>query len=264
LNIKHDPGDIFIITYPRSGTHWISVIVYTLLTNGQPFNKDMKDYLSRVHFIDRFGKEAAEKMVRPCVIQTHFPFNYVPYNSKSKYIAVIRHPKDICVSFYQLLYGNSQSESSNVDFNTFFFEEFLIGKTAYMDYFEYLRSIWPHKDDENVLLVSYEQMKQDLRGIIEKLAQFLDIDLINNKQLLDQVEKYSSLEYMKKSYNSSFNDVLTQRDPGEHTLNIVRKGIIGDWRSLMTDEQSRKFDAVVAEKTQDIKGLDNFWFPSSN
>ena len=67
-------------------------------------------------------------MIRPGVIQTHFPFNYVPYNSKSKYIAVIRHPKDICVSLYQILLQNSQSAFSNIDFNTFF-ELFITGQT---------------------------------------------------------------------------------------------------------------------------------------
>jgi hypothetical protein len=261
LQYKAQPDDIFIITYPRSGTHWMSIIVYTLLTNGQPFDKDMNDFLSRMVFIDRYGAEAVTKMVRPGAIQTHFPFNYATYNSKSKYISVIRHPKDVCVSCYQLLVGHPQSGFSDIDFNRFF-ELFISGQTLYMDYFEHLRLAWSHKDDENVLLISYEQMKKDIHGIILKVAQFLDIDLTNNENLLNQVKEYSSFDYMKKNFDSSLNDAFTQRgQPRKDSMKFIRKGLVGDWKSLMTEEQSQRLDAIIAEKTQHMKGLDEFWSP---
>ncbi|CAF4290372.1 unnamed protein product, partial [Rotaria sp. Silwood2] len=97
LQYEARADDIFIVTYPRSGTHWMSIIVYSLLTNGRPFNEDMGEYLARMQFLDRSGKEVVEmKMVRPGAILTHYPFNRVPYNKHAKYICVIRQPKDVC------------------------------------------------------------------------------------------------------------------------------------------------------------------------
>ncbi len=77
-------------------------------------------------------------MIRPGVIQTHFPFNYVPYNFKSKYIDIIRHLKDVCVSCYQILFENPESVFSHIDFNTFF-QLSITDQTPSIDYFKHLR-----------------------------------------------------------------------------------------------------------------------------
>jgi hypothetical protein len=87
-------------------------------------------------------------------------------------------------------------------------------------------------------------------------------DLNNNEELLAKTETYSSFNYMKKHYDSSLNDIMTQRgDQSNHLMKFIRNGLIGDWKSLMTDEQSQRFDALVVEKTQHMKGLEEFWFP---
>lgn len=46
-------------------------------------------------------------------------------------------------------------------------------------------------------------------------------------------------------------------------MHFVRKGIVGDWSSLMTDEQSQRLDTITAEKTRDMLGLEAFWHPPS-
>lgn len=204
LQYEARPDDIFIVTYPRSGTHWMAVIVYSLLTNGQPFDRDMGDFLARIPFLDWFGKNAAANMIRPGAIKTHYPFDRVPYHLQAKYICVIRQPKDACVSQYKMFADTPGFQLSQLNFDNYL-ELFLKGQTPYIDYFDHLRLLWSHKDDNNVLLVSYEQMKQDLRGVIQKVARFLDIDLTGENELLDRVATYASFDYMKKNYDSSRN-----------------------------------------------------------
>lgn len=264
LQYKARPDDIFITTYPRSGTHWMSVIVYTLLTNGQPFDKDMGDFLARLPFIDRYGKDVAINMTRPGAIETHYPFDRVPHHPQAKYIGVIRQPKDVCISLYKILTENSAFDLPHLSFDVFF-EMFINGQTSYINYFDHIRSLWSHKDDDNVLLISYEQMTNDLRGVIEKVARFLNIDLTADPQLLDRVETYASFDYMKKNYDASRNAYLAQHGPpSEKPINFVRKGIVGDWSSNMTDEQSERLDKIISEKTRDMVGLETFWYPQPN
>ncbi len=264
LQYKARSDDTFIITYPRSGTHWMSVIVYGLLTKGQPFDKDMGDYVARIPFLDRFGKDVVANMIRPGAIDTHYPFDRVPYHSQAKYIGVIRQPKDVCVSMYRILTENPAFGFSQLDFDMFF-ELFINGQTPYIDYFDHLRLLWSHKDDDNVLLVSYEQMKENLPTVIRKVAQFLDVDLTNDNQLLDRVETYASFDYMKKNFDSSRNTFLAQHGQAtDHSMHFIRKGIVGDWSSYMTDEQSQRLDAITIDKTHHMLGLEAFWQPQAN
>jgi len=213
LQYKARSDDIFIVTHPASGTHWMLTIVYGLLTGGRPCDEDMGDYLARTPFLERVGKDAVEtKMVRPGAIKTHYPFGRVPYHPQAKYISVIRQPKDVCTSFYRFLTGNSVLGLTNTDFNTFF-KLFINGQIGHIDYFEHLRLTWSHKDLDNVLLVSFEQMKQDPRNVIRQVAKFLDVDLTEKDKLLDFVEKYSSFDYMKKNFDSSRGTVRSKMTP---------------------------------------------------
>jgi hypothetical protein len=108
-------------------------------------------------------------------------------------------------------------------------------------------------------------MKQDLRRATHQVAQFIYIDLTKNEKLLDQVERYSSFDYMKKNYNSSLVDILAQRGHAlKHLIKFICKRFVDGWRSVMTDEQSERFNAVLVEKTRHIDGLDAFGAPSSN
>ncbi len=78
---------------------------------------------------------------------------------------------------------------------------------------------------------------------MKEIANFLGYSLSNNviSSITDQV----SFENMKSnsSCNNSFFD--RYRRPGEP---FMRKGVIGDWKTLFTSEQSSYVDQQVAEK----------------
>ncbi|CAF4350491.1 unnamed protein product, partial [Rotaria sordida] len=82
-----------------------------------------------------------------------------------------------------------------MSFDTFF-EAFINGNVPFGDYFEHLHSIWQHKNDVNVFLTSFEEIKRDLPGVIRRIAQFMNIELSDN--LLEHIASYSSFNYMKE------------------------------------------------------------------
>ncbi|CAF4775953.1 unnamed protein product, partial [Rotaria sp. Silwood2] len=69
------PDDIFILTYPKSGTTWMQVILYTLMNDGKAFDDDMGDYFARTPFLDTVGEKGLKNMHKPYVMKTHIPFN---------------------------------------------------------------------------------------------------------------------------------------------------------------------------------------------
>jgi hypothetical protein len=280
-NYKAQPGDIFVVTYHKSGTTWMATIVYGLLNHGRPFNEDMSDFLTRTVHLEKVGPEGIAFMRRPGVIKTHLSFNDLHQHPQAKYIVVIRNPKDVYTSFY--LFISKLVGSSNAPNN---FDEFLdkvldSHSTFGVTYFEHLRATWQHKDDKNVLLVSYEQMKADSPRIIRQVAQFLDIELTND--LLERVVKYSSFNYMKEHYDKANrvfyaqpestiaqtagphfaafkkrNDELNKLAP-DREVSFVREGKVHNWASFITEEQSRRLDKIIAEETRDLRGLDAFF-----
>nr|XP_048287686.1 bile salt sulfotransferase 2-like [Myodes glareolus] len=97
---------------------------------------------------------------------------------------------------------------------------------------------------DNFLLLNFEDMKQDTRGTIEKICDFLGKKL--EKDELDLVLKYSSFQAMKENKMSNFS--LIPEDAVTNGLNLMRKGTTGDWKNHFTVAQAEAFDKVFQEK----------------
>ncbi|CAF0733146.1 unnamed protein product [Adineta steineri] len=249
--IPHD-SDIFIATIPKSGTTWMQTIVYALLMNGRAFDDDINDYKARNPFLEMDGQQAIESMQRPGAIKTHLIFNYLPYNSNAKYINVIRNPKDVCVSFHRFITSIGRGAQNDIAFDTFF-NDFLAGKTGHVDYFEHLISCWAHRNDDNVLLILYEDMQKDIRSVIKRVANFLDIKI--SEELLERIVIVSSFDYLNKA---RYNEKIDSKD-NVATFKFLRKGITGDWRTVLSDEQNRRLETCFREKTKHIHELNTLW-----
>jgi hypothetical protein len=275
LNYKAQADDIFLAVYPKSGTTWMQVILYTLMNNGEAFDNNMAEYFARTPFLELVGELGIQNMHRPCVIKTHLPFNRIPYHKNAKYICVVRNPKDVCVSYYHFLIKHIGIEPDQTSFDSFF-EAFIGGNVYFGDYFEHLRSVWQHKHDDNIFLTSYEEMKCDLVGVIRRVAQFLNIELIDD--LLERTSIYSSFNYMKERFDKAYsaqarvalaNEASDAPWPiGKIHLQmsdlavLVREGVVGKWSSIMTEEQSQRLDKIFTEKTSDMPGVDKLFLPS--
>lgn len=253
LQYHAQPDDIFIVTPPRSGTTWMQTIVYALLNNGRGFDDDIHHYISCNPFLEMHGKDAVERMTRSGAIKTHLLFDRVPSHPKAKYICVLRNPKDVCVSLYRFITSiNGGRHHCDITFNQFF-DGFLAGQIGTVDYFDHLQSYWAHKDDANVLLVLYEDMKKDIRTVIRRIGKFLDIDL--KDELLERIVTVTSFDYLKKA---DFNQKIMPAHKVA-TFQFIRKGIVGDWRTTLSKEQSRLLDERFQEKTKDIPQLNTLW-----
>ncbi|CAF1102050.1 unnamed protein product [Adineta steineri] len=249
------PGDIFIVTMPRSGTTWMETIVYSILQQGRPFNDSFDDFSARTPFLEQHGGQVIEKMRRPGSIKTHFPLRIIPQHPQAKYIYVVRNPKDMCTSFYRFLKTMPGTTHSDVPFDTYF-DLFIDGRANYGDYFDHVLEAWSRKDESNVLFLVYEDMKKDIRSAIHRVAAFLDVEL--SEELVERIAFVTSFDYMK---NAKYNEHLSEKSDGHlfQPRTVVRKGEIGDWRTLMSEEQSHRLDARFKEATHGIQGLNTLW-----
>lgn len=247
--------DIIISTYPKTGTTWVQYIVLQLLRGPECLPSVNELTFTVAPYLERTGSSVAETLPSPRFVKFHLPYHLTPHNKKAKYIYTVRNPKDTLVSYYNY----HLALAPPLDFVTLdtFFECFMKGEIAYGCFFEHLLSWYPHKDDENVLFVNYEELLSDVRGQILRIAAFLGEEyadaLRRNDELLSEIIENTSFSNMKK------NVFLTIPDPDdasletggkvkEKTVTFFRKGIQGDWKNYLSDQQRRILDDKAIEK----------------
>jgi len=282
VNYKPRPNDLFLVTYPKCGTTWTANILMLILRKGQPLNSSSEIH-SLSPFLEMTGAKSAEDMKMPGPIKTHLPFRLTPWSKEAKYIYVSRNPKDCCVSYFHHI-CNMPGHGYNGTFDEFF-EMFVSGKIDYEDYFDHLLSWYPHRNDPNVLFVTYEELKEDIDSAILKMASFIDDEkyaepIRRDPEIMNNVKKHSSFKEMKEFMNKGIEELFTMSPEAlaksdipeamKNTLKalktneklgdmakkdrsnpaqFVRKGIIGDWRNYFSEDQNRRLEEKFDEKT---------------
>ena len=285
INYHARDDDIFIATYPKCGTTWTQQIVYLLLNQGKP-PANAGEYFKKNPFLDMLGTDSVINMPRPGAIKTHLPFNLIPYNARAKYIVVVRNPKDALVSFYHHTKGIPGYKFARGSFDTFF-ECFISGNVDYGDYFDHLISWWNRRHNANVIFLTFEEMKADIRRCIHKIASFIDKDLdeglSRDAEFMERVIKFSSFDYMKEQDkivreirygkpDNAANDQLiplsmkavikNMAGPVSDNYAHIRKGIVNDWKNHLSKEQNERLLKKFFDKCSNT-GLINLW-PSAD
>jgi len=250
LKYQAQPNDLFVATYPKCGTTWTQHIVHLILNDGVPVSSEERLDQLFPH-LEEVGAEFVAK--RPLVagkyrlIKTHMPYDMTPQNPDAKYIFVARNPKDCVVSFFHHTRGFVKHYNfSKGDFDTYF-DLFCDGKVDFGDYFACHRSWLDHRNDRNVLFLTYESMRAKTRETILKIASFLDPEIYpervlrNDEEILHLILRHSSLDSMKK-------DPLrwSSARPPDHTP-FIRKGNVGGWDELLKAEQVDRLDRRTRE-----------------
>ncbi|KAL1474201.1 hypothetical protein MTO96_038164 [Rhipicephalus appendiculatus] len=256
VKYEHREGDIFVVTYPKCGTHWMQFIVYNILTRAEPIS-NLVEFSLKSPFIDLFGAAAVDNPSRNGPITTHLPFNALRPVDRAKYIYVARNPYDCAVSYYHFIKGITPKTVTDVSFERFL-SLFLAGKVVYGDYFDHLLPWYEHRKAANVHFVTYERLKEDTRKEVLKIAEFLgkehENSLRHDDALLERVLNACTLESMKVMFNEKpshsakllveaaleKNEAVSIEKPvAENKVEMhegsafVRKGIVGGLEKLL-------------------------------
>ncbi|XP_041509899.1 sulfotransferase 2A1-like [Microtus oregoni] len=238
--------DTIILTYPKSGTNWLIEIVCLIQTKGNPKWIQSVPIWERSPWVEtQIGYSILINQEGPRLISSHLPFHLFPksfFSSKAKMIYVIRNPRDVLVSGYFFFHKTNLVKNPGSLIK--YFEWFLKGNVVFGSWFEHTRAWLSMRERDNFLLLSYEDLKQDTRGTIEKICDFLGKKL--EKDELDLVLKYSSFQVMKENKMSNFS--IVREDVITNGLKLMRKGTTGDWKNHFTVAQAEAFDKVFQEK----------------
>ena len=99
-------------------------------------------------------------------------------------------------------------------------------------------------DCENILVISYEWMKANHHAAVETIAKFTGYDL--TASAVSTIVEQTTFEAMKT--NPAANGSWTKPLYHDSNTGFLRKGIVGDWRNYLTDEQSARVDEEIKKK----------------
>ncbi|MCB1803977.1 MAG: sulfotransferase domain-containing protein [Candidatus Competibacteraceae bacterium] len=238
--------DIIISPYAKSGTTWIQQIVHGLRTRGSMDFEEIIQVIPWIEMAFDVGIELESTQVaEPRAFKSHLTWDKVPKGAR--YIYAVRDPKNVLVSLYRFFEG-WVFESGSITISDFAEERFCQG-TLSGSYWDHVGSWWEQRENPNVLILCFEDMKTDLPKTVRRIAQFIDCDL--DEELLDIVLRQSSLEFMV-AHKEQFN---------EHLLREIRDPVCGYPRGgesskvTMGNTNSQKYELSERIKQK----LDEIW-----
>ncbi|KAM4043719.1 amine sulfotransferase-like [Anomaloglossus baeobatrachus] len=244
-------SDVFLVTYPKSGTVWTQQILSLIMNEGHRNGTEHIDNMTRAPWLEYniFNVNFSNRP-SPRLFTSHLPYYLMPRDlllKKGKIVYVSRNPKDCMVSYHHF-YKRFSTFNFKMNIEQFM-DLFTTGRVLGGSWFDHVRDWYTHKDEFNILFVTYEEMVKDLRSAVLKICKFIDKSL--DEKAVDMVVEKAMFKTMKNDPDANYTfyptDLIEASECG-----FLRRGVVGDWKTIMTMAQSGMFDKVYKEKIGDL------------
>jgi hypothetical protein len=239
-------SDIYVSSYPRSGTTWMQMILYQLTTEGNMDFDHIGDVSPWLYYSARWCTIPACPP-EPRILKTHSDYNFYSPNTKGRFIYVIRDGKDAIVSLYHL----RRYEQGYMGTFEKHFEERVNNDED--NWFEHVRGWVENKNSFPILYVKYESLKNDFDNELKRIVDFCDIPV--NDSILRRTKERTSFSFMKK-YFLQLEYPLQLRAKPAHSQStkkikdpfaFFRSGSIGEGKLKLTNKQKDMFSKKFHE-----------------
>lgn len=243
LAFQPKPTDVFISPYSKCGTTWMQQIVHGLRSGGDMAFSEITEVVPWIEMAHDLGLDPEAQRFEPRAFKSHLPWRDIPKGGR--YIVVFRDPTDACLSLYKFFEGWF-FETGSIEFEDFA-RDFYLGRGDDHGYWVHTASWWGQRDRDDVLLVCFEDLKNDLPYAVRKVARFLDLP--EEGPVFDIAVKQAGFDFMK-AHGGQFDDHLVRerRDaacglPPGGASSKVSTGLAGAAKPIMSDETRAAFDA---------------------
>jgi len=251
------PGDIFVCTPPKCGTTWTQTIVASLLWPDGPAPGPVLEISPWIEF-EAFPVEVVlarlEEQTHRRFIKTHTPADGIPFFADARYIFVGRDGRDAFMSLCNHLerFKDEVREGLNLraaadgvppmpgwdgDVHGFFArwlaEPWLL---------EHVASFWARREDPRVLLVHFNDLKADLAGEMQRIADFLGVRVPPARW--PAVVERCTFEAMR-GRAAEIGPFEALFEGGARSF--LFKGTNGRWRDVLTPDEIVAYERRTAE-----------------
>ena len=264
VDFKPRDNDIVIATTLKAGTTWTQALVVNLLFPDQNFPKNVTEFspwLDSTDFpIDVVLKELNGQKHRR-VIKTHLPLDALRFFPEIKYIYVSRDGRDVALSLwnhhlnyipevYDMMNNSPELIGDKFphppeDFHTYWRDWCTKGwfdwesdGYPFWSHLQGVQSWWNYRHLPNILFMNYADMKKDIKASIEKIANFLNIEVTSDR--INDVEKKISIKAMREAAETYVPDAGASWQGGAKTF--INRGINGRWKDILSPDELMLYD----------------------
>ncbi|TVR40624.1 MAG: sulfotransferase domain-containing protein [Cryomorphaceae bacterium] len=237
-------SDIYISTFLRSGTTWVQMIVYQLLTDGNMrFNHiyDVSPWLSNEAVLGH-SADRVNALASPRVFKSHDPYDKFDPNNKFRFIHVVRDGRDVALSLLHHRRNYNDVDESITDV----FNEFILPDSDY-NWFGHTKEWMENRHGFNIIHVHYEDLLSDFENSVLRIAGFLNVKV--SERDMKRITERCSFEFMKKHEDKFGEQQGIQRVYNQ----FIRKGVSGGGKDALSEEQNELFARCFHEQLYGLR-----------
>lgn len=258
-------GDIFVCTPPKCGTTWVQTIVANLLFPDGNLPGAVMEISPWIEMKFMMPAEAMHAMLAAQkhrrVMKSHTPADGIPWFDEARYLFVCRDGRDAFMSMLNHLARlklvdamNEQALNDGVPpMPTFdgdvhdFFDHWVADESIF---FDTVASYWAMRDQPNLLMVHFNDLKRDLGAEMRRIAGFLKIEI--PEDTWPRVVERCTFEYMRE-HEAMVGDMSVAFDGG--TKGFLFKGTNGRWHDVLTEEELQRYEQRLRD-TLPLEAID--------
>lgn len=230
------PDDVFLSSYPRSGTTWLQYLLHVLIhgrDTGFTHIAQVSPWYERSLARGYARAENFARLAGPRVFKSHLPYAWLPKGAR--YVYAVRDGRDVAVSYHQLYLSHLGSRD---DFDVFF-ERFMRGRLQYGSWFDHVAAWQREAHRPAVHVVHYEQLSADLPRALKGLSAFLGLP--RSEEELAEVARRCSFAAMRAEEHRFDHATAPEQGGRSGSGAFVREGRIGGYARVLSPAQRARF-----------------------
>ena len=253
--------DIIIGTYAKAGTTWTQQIVGQLIFEGDGTIavQELSPWWD-MRILPPEAREAVLAQTHRRLIKTHLPADALVMSPKAKYLYVARDGRDVIWSLH-----NHHSNHTDLAFELLnnlpgrvgpplpkadpdirrYFNHWLANDGApYWSFWENIATWWDLRDQANVKLIHFANLKADLPGQMREIAEFLEIEVPASKW--PTVVEHCTFDWMKANSDRTAPGAGMFWEGGGDTF--IHKGTNGRWKDVLSPAESLAYEQEAVRR----------------